>query len=118
MPRSVAELVSDLRHAAALEGAPRAGAAAGGERLQVRIGLWPGRGAAPRARFRATPCASLLAYAEAACALLEAGTPPGDLTPALLRAQVSGVHPRHLDRAELVAAAVRAAAAEPEGSSA
>ncbi|GAO02916.1 DUF732 domain-containing protein [Anaeromyxobacter sp. PSR-1] len=118
MPRSVADLVSDLRHAAALDGAARTGQAEGGERLRVRVGLWPGRGAARRARFRATTCASLLAYAEAACALLEAGTPPGELTPALLRAQVTGVHPVHLDRADLVAAAVRAAAAEPEGSSA
>ena len=116
MSRSVADLVSSLRHAAAVDRADRAGEAEGGERLRVRIGLWPGRGAGPRARFRATTCASLLAYAEAACALLEAGTPPGDVTPALLRAQVGGVHPLHLDRADLVAAAVRAAAAGTDGS--
>ncbi|ACG73057.1 hypothetical protein AnaeK_1828 [Anaeromyxobacter sp. K] len=118
MSRSVADLVSSLRHGAAIDRADRAGEAEGGERLRVRVGLWLERERVVRARFRATTCASLLAYAEAACALLEAGTPPRDLTPALLRAQVSGVHPVHLDRADLVAAAVRAAAAQPEGSSA
>lgn len=116
MPRSVADLVSSLRHASAVERAHRAGEAEGGERLRVRIGLWLERERVIRAGFRATTCASLLAYAEAACALIEAGTPPGELTPAILRAQVDGVHPRHLDRADLVVAAVRAAAARTDGS--
>jgi hypothetical protein len=92
-----------------LEGAARVGGASDGARV-VRIGVWAG-GRRVRARFRASTCASLIAYSEMACEALEAGARP-DV--AALRALVTGVHPRHLDRADLVAAAVRAAfTAEP-----
>jgi hypothetical protein len=109
---AVADLVFDPRHAAPIDGATRAGEARGGNGLLVRLGLWLGAdGRVERARYRATTCASLIAFAEVACALLEGGLPPDHLTPAALGARLAGVHPGHLDRAELVVAAARAAAA-------
>lgn len=105
--RTVAECIGAPAHAGALDGAPRVGEAARDGRI-VRIGIWPG-GAAVRARFRASTCASLIAYAEVACEAIEAGE---RADAAALRAALRGVHPQHLDRAELVAAAVRAALAE------
>lgn len=74
----------------------------------VRIGLWLERGCV-RARWRASTCAALIAYAEAACEAIEAGTPPQALDAAALRGLVLGVHPIHHDRAALVARAVLAA---------
>jgi hypothetical protein len=111
MPRPVADLVAEPLHAGPLDGADRLGEASGGNRLVVRLGLWLDRGGGvSRARFRATTCAALIAYAEAACALVEGGHPPGEVGAADLHAAVSGVHPGHRDRADLVAAAIRAAA--------
>jgi hypothetical protein len=103
-PRTVAECVDAPAHAGPLEGAARVGEAASDGRI-VRVGIWAGAGGV-RARFRATACASLVAYAEVACQALEAGARPDA---AALRALVRGVHPSHLARADLVAAAVRAA---------
>jgi hypothetical protein len=74
----------------------------------VRIGVWRERGAL-RVRYRASACASLIAYAEVACAALEAGVAPAALDAAALRHRVTGVHPIHRERAALVAAALRAA---------
>ena len=114
MPRTVSDHVSDPRHAGPLDGASVAGSAAGGNRRLVQIGLWlDGRGRVVRARYRATSCASLIAFAEAACALLEGGGDPVRLDADALRGAVAGVHPSHLDRANLVLAAVRRAAAPP-----
>ncbi|HET9596517.1 MAG TPA: hypothetical protein VFP65_13090 [Anaeromyxobacteraceae bacterium] len=114
LPRTVADHLADLRFSAPLDGAARTGEARSGARLVVRLGLWLGEGeAVVRARYRASTCAALLAYAEAACALLEAGEPPAGLGPGRLRAAVRGVHPVHLDRADLVARALAAAAAHP-----
>src|SRR6266542_240358 len=97
--RSVADHVGDPRHAGPLEGAALVGEAAG-DRLVVRVGLWlDGQGRIARARYRATTCASLIAYAEAACALAEAGEDVS-LGPARVRRAVAGVHPVHHDRAE------------------
>jgi hypothetical protein len=107
VPPSVADRIAQLRHAGPLDGADAVGEAAGGERLLVRVGLWLDAGRVTRARFRATTCASLLAYADAACEALEAGAPL-DAPPAL-RARVSGVHPVHHERADLVVAAVHRA---------
>ena len=104
---TVSELVEDARHGGGLAGASRVGEAAAEGRV-VRVGLWSApSGAVTRARFAATTCASLVAYAEAACRLAEANVLAGarDLA-ALLRASVAGVHPRHLGRADLVAAAL------------
>jgi len=105
--RTVAECVDAPAHAGALDGAARIGEAASDGRI-VRVGVWRDGGGV-RARFRASACASLIAYAEAACEAVEAGARPDA---GALRALVAGVHPRHLDRADLVAAAVRAALAE------
>jgi hypothetical protein len=122
MRRSVADRVASPRHAAALDGADAVGEARGGERLVVRIGLWRDGGRLARARFRATTCASLIAYADAACEALEAGTPPARLDAAAVCALVPGVHPVHRDRAALVAAgierATRASPARPAADSA
>jgi hypothetical protein len=113
-PRTVAEHLAELRHAGSLDGADRVGEAAGRERLLLRVGLWlDGAGRVERARYRATSCAALVAYAEAACALAEEG---GARSPAArrLRRAVRGVHPVHYDRADLVAVAfARALAAAP-----
>jgi NifU-like protein involved in Fe-S cluster formation len=109
MVRTVAEHVADPRHAAALQGAAAVGEAAGGDRLVIRVGLWLEGGRVVRARYRASTCAALIAYAEAACALVEAGASAERIDERVLRAAVTGVHPVHHDRAVLVAAAVRAA---------
>jgi hypothetical protein len=106
--RAVAERVQAPDHAGALEDAERIGEAADDERV-VRIGLF----ADGRARYRATTCASLIAYAEAACEAIEAGVSPATLDAGALCARVAGVHPGHLDRAALVAGAVRAASPIP-----
>ncbi len=106
-PLTVADHIADLRFAGVLDGASQVGEAAAGERLVVRLGLWvDGQGCVRRARYRASTCASLLAYAEAACALAESGVPLDALGPERLRAAVRGVHPVHLDRAALVALAL------------
>jgi hypothetical protein len=107
--RSVAECVESPAHAGELGGAAQLGEAAGDGRL-VRIGLFPDG----RARFRATTCASLIAYAEVACQAIEAGFPPARLDAEALRGLVVGVHPQHLERAALVAEAIRTALAPPE----
>jgi NifU-like protein involved in Fe-S cluster formation len=106
-PRTVSEHVADPRHAGRLEGAPLAGEAASGDRLLVRLGLWlDARGRVSRARYRSTTCAALIAYAEAACALAEAGADLSALDARRLRRAVAGVHPIHHDRADLVALAL------------
>ena len=105
-PDPVGDLLSDTAHGGPLEGAPALGEARAADRL-VRAGLWREGGLVVRARFQATVCAPLVAYAEAACRALEAGVT--ELPAAALHARVRGVHPGHRDRAELVAAAVRAA---------
>ena len=111
---TVGELVADPRHAGALDGAFCVGEAAGGTRLLVQIGVWRDEaGRVVRARYRATTCAALIAYAEAACALAEGGGAPA-VSDRSLRAAVRGVHPIHHDRADLVALALaRALAAGP-----
>ncbi|HEX7488648.1 MAG TPA: hypothetical protein VF341_07070 [Anaeromyxobacteraceae bacterium] len=110
---TVGELVAELRHAGALDGAACVGEAAGGARLLVQVGLWlDDAGRVVRARYRSSTCAALIAYAEAACALTESGADP--LSDRSLRAAVRGVHPIHHDRADLVALALaRALAAGP-----
>jgi hypothetical protein len=103
MPRSVAALIDNPAHSGLLDGAGAVGhAELGGI---VRVGLWLGEdGRVRRARFRATSCAALTAYAEVACALAEeAGAIP---SLERIRAAVSGVHPIHHDRAEAVALAL------------
>jgi hypothetical protein len=110
MLRSVADHVADPLRAGRLEGADAQGEARGGNRLVVRLGLWRSGERVVRARYRATTCASLVAYAEAACQLLEAGQGPREIDAGALRAAVPGVHPGHLDRADLVVAALAAAA--------
>jgi hypothetical protein len=102
--RTVAECVDVPAHSGSLAGAERVGEAAEDGRI-VRIGVWS-RGGEVRARYRASTCASLIAFAEVACAAIEAGAPADACT---LRSLVRGVHPLHRHRADLVAAAVRAA---------
>jgi NifU-like protein involved in Fe-S cluster formation len=111
--RTVSEHLADPRHAGPLDGAARVGEAASGDRLLVRVALWlAADGRVTRARFRATTCASLIAYADAACALAEAGG-SACLDAERLRGAVRGVHPVHHDRAELVALALARAAGGP-----
>ena len=103
---SAGDLLADPAHGGRLDGADRAGEAALGDRL-VRIGVWLEGGRVVRARFLATVCAPVLAYAEAACRALEAGAP--ELTAEALRARVRGVHPGQRHLAALVATAVERA---------
>jgi len=114
----MADLVYEPSHAGSLAGATRIGEASGASHLVVRVGLWlDGEGRVTRARHRASTCASLIAYAEVACELAEAGLPPSELGAGLLLEAVSGAHPRHRDRALLVAAALgRALVASPRPS--
>ncbi len=107
LPRRVADLVHEPVHSGSLDEATAVGEALGDSRLLVRVGLWlDERGQVRRARHRASTCASLIAYAEAACELAEAGVPPTLLGAERILAAVSGAHPLHRDRAELVAMAV------------
>jgi hypothetical protein len=110
-PRSVADLVASACRSAPLDGAAHAGEALGGAQLVVRVGLWlDAGGRVTRARYRATTCAALIAYAEAGCALAEAEGAAA-LGAERLRAAVRGVHPLQRDRADLVALAFARAAA-------
>jgi hypothetical protein len=111
--RTVAECLADPTHAGPLDGASRVGRSARDGRAVV-VGLWTDGARVVRARFRATTCASLIGYAEVACGALEAGVPPAALGPEALRARLAGVHPVHLDRSDLVAAAIRDALNPPE----
>jgi hypothetical protein len=104
------ELLSDPAHGGPLDGAAAQGEARRADRL-VRVGVWREGGQVVRARFQATVCAPLVAYAEAACRALEAGVV--DLPASALHARVRGIHPGHRDRAALVAAAVRGALSQP-----
>jgi hypothetical protein len=91
-------------HAGSLHGATATGEAAR-PRLAVRIGLWLDEGGkVHKARWRASDDAGLRAAAEAACASLEAGggRPPD--------AAVLGEAGGPSDRAEMVTAAIEAAA--------
>lgn len=109
-PPSVAELFAGAAHAGALVGASRMGAAADGERRVVELALWLSRaGQITRARFKATSCPALIACAERACQLLEAGVAPLDA--ARLVREVTGLHPHHHSRAALVVEALEAARA-------
>ncbi|HSD21305.1 MAG TPA: iron-sulfur cluster assembly scaffold protein [Anaeromyxobacter sp.] len=111
--RTVADCLSDPAHAGPLDGATRVGRAADGDRMVV-VGLWTDGERVVRARFRATSCASLIAYAEVACAALEGGIAPTALDAPRLRAALAGVHPGHHARSDLVVAAIRVAAADTE----
>jgi len=108
---TVSDCMAEPLHAGALDGADAVGEASGGHRLLVCIGLWLDGDRVARARFRSTTCASLIAFSETACRLLEAGAPPSRVDAQALRARVDGVHPVHRDRADLVAAALCAARA-------
>ena len=111
-PRSVAERVAELRWGGNAADAPLRGEARGAGNLIVQVGLWAdAAGRIQRARWRATTCASLMAYADLACELLESGLAPAALDAEALRAGVPRVHPLHLDRAELIVRAVRSACA-------
>jgi hypothetical protein len=111
----VAEHLADPRHAGDLGGAPGLGEASS-DGLVVRLGVWRSGSGVVRARFRATTCAALIAYAEAACRLAEDGAlGPGDLA-ARIRAAVAGVHPARRGRADLVALALARALAASGGS--
>jgi hypothetical protein len=115
VPTSVAALVAGSCRSEPLSGAARVASAAGEPRLVVEVGFWlDGTGRVERARYRATTCAALIAYAEAGCAIAEAEGAAA-VSPARLRDAVSGVHPVHHDRAELVALAfARASGASPQ----
>ena len=105
----VSDLVFDPRHAGPFDGAAAIGEAGAPDRLLVRVGLWLEGSRVVRARYRATTCAALIAYAEAACVALERGADPAAMDAAALQDAVAGVHPVHHDRAALVARAVHAA---------
>ena len=62
-----------------------------------------------RARFKSTTCASLIAYAELLCEMLEDGIAPETVDPAMLQERIEGVHPLHHDRADMVVQALRSA---------
>jgi NifU-like protein involved in Fe-S cluster formation len=108
VPSHVADHLQDPRHAAPLLGADLVGQASE-EGRTVQLGLWLEGGKVTVARFRASSCASLIAYAEVACTLLEAGLSPKALDAGVLERELSGVHPSHRRRAEIVARAARAA---------
>jgi hypothetical protein len=103
---TVGDLLADPAHGGALAGAARVGEAALGGR-RVRVGLWLDGARVVRARFMASTCPALVAFAEAACRALEAGA--SDLSADALLQRVRGFHPAHRDRAAAVVVAVRRA---------
>jgi hypothetical protein len=103
--RTVSECIAAPAHAGSLAGAWRVGEARGEGGRIVRVGVF----ADGTVRFRATSCASLIAYAEVACEALEAGVAAAALDARALQGRLAGVHPSHLERAALVEAAIRAA---------
>ncbi len=104
--RSIADRVSEPSHAGSTEGADAVVEAMADGR-DVRIGLWAGAdGRVRQARFRATTCAALIAYADLACELRESGEAPDLVDAGRLREALPGVHPMHRDRADLVARAL------------
>jgi hypothetical protein len=109
MPASAGDLIAAASHGGELAGAAAVGRSADAEGRLVEIGLWPGP--VPRARFKATSCAGLLAFAELACRLVESGVPAERLDAAALRAGLTGLHPAHAGRANLVAQALSRASA-------
>ena len=117
LPRRVSELIGDPAHRGQLDGATCVGEAELGG--IVRIGLWfDASGAIRRARFRATTCAALVAYAEAACALAEGEARARAPSAERIRAAVTGVHPAHHALADAVALAfTRALAKQPTAAS-
>lgn len=96
-------------HAGQLEGATLTGEVSR-RHLSVRIALWLDEtGWVRRARWRAIEDATLREYAEAACALLEAGADPARLDGEALRAAATTAAPGHGDRADVVASAISVA---------
>jgi hypothetical protein len=113
--RTVADIFHDVRRCGGATGSTCAGLAADEDGRTVQIALWVGTDdRVIAARWRASTCPSLIAYAETACALLEAGIAPVDLERAALRAAVAGVHPAHRRHADLVLDAVHDALAKRE----
>lgn len=102
-------LIASADHGGDIAGAAAVGCSTDPEGRRVELALWPGT--PPRARFMATSCAGLLAFAELACRLVEAGVPPARLDAAALRAGLTGLHPAHAERADLVAQALSRASA-------
>jgi hypothetical protein len=105
-PLGVAARVANPAHGGNLAGASRSGQARDESDRFVSIALWCEGDRVQRARWKATTCPALMAYAELACELLESGQPPDAAT---LRARLPGVHPIHRSCADLVQAAVAAA---------
>lgn len=103
---SVAARVANPIHGGELSGAASCGQARGGTDLIVRIGLWWRDGHIERARWKATTCPALMAYAELACERLESGQ---RADAASLREHLQGVHPVHYPCADLVARAIDSA---------
>ncbi len=109
-PPSVAMLFDRPAHGGLHERTAHLGRACDDERRVVDLALWiDATGRVTRARFKATACVSLIACAERACQLLEAGCPPDALDAARLRGEVRGLHPLHDGRVTLVIQALRRA---------
>lgn len=99
----MADLVAYPDHGGALAGAECVGRATLLDR-SVEIGLFFEGDRVVRARFQASTCASLIAYAEVACRALESGE--RRLSAESLEERVRGVHPLHRNRAAAVSIAV------------
>jgi hypothetical protein len=97
-------------HQGSLDGATLTGEACR-RQLAVRVGLWLDEtGWVRQARWRGPEAGAVRDYAEAACALLEAGADPARLDAESLRAAVA-VGPANDEGAELVAGALAVALA-------
>ena len=106
--QTVSDFLSDIRHGGSLDGASAIGEAVGEPHLIVRVALWRDTlGHITQARWRANTCATLIAYAELACDLIENGIALDEISSERLQAGVLGVHPQLRERADLVARAVR-----------
>lgn len=111
---SVAELFDHPTHAGSLADASRSGRAGDDEQRVVELALWlDAEGRIERARWKATTCVGLIACAERACQLLEAGCPPAALDARRLAREVTGLHPNHRARAILVVRALNTALNSP-----
>jgi hypothetical protein len=107
---SVSALFSTSEHATSLDGAQLRGRAFDLERRAVELGIWlDEEGRVVRAAWRATTCVALMACAERTCQLLEEGRAPSALDAIAIARYIDDLHPAQLDRAHLVARALRTA---------
>ena len=108
-PETMAERLANLCHQGALHGSTVSAEASRAGRHFVQVGLWIDGERIRRARFMASDCEALNAYADLACQLIEAGVPIEAIDVRRLCRHLPGFDPVDETCAELVVEAFRSA---------